>query len=400
MFKCFETRLSRRLDLLLLACVFFVALGYAPNASAVVRVSAGVTDQSGDYDLLSRYGQWTTVQPYGDVWCPDVDANWEPFSDGRWIRTSDGWAWDSYEPFGELVYHYGYWYNDADIGWFWVPGNEWSPARVQWYTDASYCGWAPLPPPNVYWPDPWDSYGSNVWVVVNINDFCDDHIGRYGIDRSRYRDMFQRTGFVRRGPDFRDVEIATRRQIPVQRITERPMGIRGSGMERGAVVERQNGRSQRQTYQPQQQPYASRRNVQPQQQPYASRRNVQPQQQPYASRRDIQPQQQPYASRRNVQPQQQPYASRRNVQPQQQPYASRRNVQPQQQPYASRRNMQPQQQPYASRRDMQPQRQRYESRQNTRGERRAEAPARGARSAQWRTAEKRSHRAAGTKEEQ
>ncbi len=322
MFKCFEPRLSKRLGLLLFACMFFVALGYAPSASAVVRVSAGVTNQSGDYDLLSQYGEWTTVQPYGDVWCPDVDASWEPFSDGRWIRTSGGWAWDSYEPFGELVYHYGYWYNDPDIGWFWVPGNEWSPARVQWYTDASYCGWAPLPPPNLYWPDPWDSYRSNVWIVVNINDFCDDHIGRYGIDRSRYRDMFRRTGFVRRAPDFQRMEMVTRRQIPVQRITERPMDIRGYGEERRAMVERQSGRSQRQTYQPQRQPYASRRDIQPQRQPYASRQ------------------------------------------------------------------------------DAQPQRQRYESRQDSRVERKAEAPARGAQSARWRTAERRSHRAADTKEKQ
>ena len=226
MLKYFETRLSKRLGLLLFACMFLVALGYAHNASAVVRVSARVTYQTGGYDLLSQYGEWMRVRPYGVVWCPYVDASWAPFYDGRWMWTSGGWAWDSYEPFGDIVYHYGYWYNEPRIGWFWVPGDEWSPARVQWYTYGSYCGWAPLPPPNYYWPDPWDSYGFNIWVVVHINNFCDDHIGYRGIDRPRYRDAFRRDAVVKRAPDIQQVKTLTRREIPVNTITKRPMDIR------------------------------------------------------------------------------------------------------------------------------------------------------------------------------
>ncbi len=229
MSKYSEYRLSKRLGLLLFACMFVVGLGYAQNASAVVRVSAGVNIHGGGgggYDLLAEYGEWMRVPPYGVVWCPYVDESWAPFYDGRWIRTRRGWAWDSYEPFGELVYHYGYWYRDFDIGWFWVPGDEWSPARVQWYTHGSYCGWAPMPPPHRYWPDPWDSRGFNIWVVVNINNFGDDHVGRYGIDRPHYRDVFQRKGGVKHAPDFQRVETAARRQIPLRTIAERPMDIR------------------------------------------------------------------------------------------------------------------------------------------------------------------------------
>jgi hypothetical protein len=309
MLKYFEPRLSKRLGLLLFACVFFVALGYTQNASAVVRVSAGVNYQSGGYDLLSQYGEWLRVPPYGVVWCPYVDESWAPFYDGRWIWTSGGWGWDSYEPFGELVYHYGYWYRDFEIGWFWVPGDEWSPARVQWYTDGDYCGWAPMPPPNYYWPDPWDSYGFNIWVVVNINDFCDDHIGRYGIDQPRYRDVFPRTGVVKRAPDFQRVKTLTRREIPVRTITERPMDIRTDRIKiaersatprdaqaRVAAPARQSVRTERQIVQPQ------RQIVQPQRQVVAPRQNAQPQREVAASRRPVQVERKAEAPARSAQP--------------------------------------------------------------------------------------------------
>ncbi|MFA4948301.1 MAG: DUF6600 domain-containing protein [Candidatus Krumholzibacteriia bacterium] len=336
MSKYSESRLSKRLGLLLFACMFVVGLGYAQNASAVVRVSAGVNIHGGGgggYDLLSDYGEWMRVPAYGVVWCPYVDESWAPFYDGRWIWTRRGWAWDSYEPFGELVYHYGYWYHNFDIGWFWVPGNEWSPARVQWYTYGNYCGWAPLPPPHFYWPDPWDSYGFNIWVVVHINDFCDDHVGHRGIDRPRYRDVFHRDKVVKRAPDFQRVETAARRQIPVRSIAERPMDIRTDRIKiaersatrrdvraRGAAPANQGVRSQRQTVQSQRQTAT-----------------------PAVTRR----------SERKV------AAQRANSPP-------RREV--------------------------------VTSRQTARVERKAEAPARSARSAQSRNVEKRSDRDAGTKE--
>jgi hypothetical protein len=355
MSKYFEPRLSKRLGLLLFACIFFVALGYAQNASAVVRVSAGVTYQSRGYDLLSEYGEWMRVQPYGVVWCPYVDARWEPFYDGRWIRTRGGWAWDSYEPFGDIVYHYGYWYNEPEIGWFWVPGDEWSPARVQWYTYGDYCGWAPLPPPNFYWPDPWDSHGFNIWIVVNINDFCDDHIGRHEIDQPRYRDVFGVTDIVkrtrdirRRAPDFQRVETVTRREIPVRTITERPMDIRA---DRIKIAERP----------------ATRRDV---------RASV-----ATPERQSVRTERQPVQSQRQTA---KPAVIRQS---ERKATAQRANSQPQRETVASKRT------PRVERKA-----ETAASRQTARVERKAEAPARSARQAQSRTVEKRSDRAADTRE--
>jgi hypothetical protein len=231
MSRCSRSPSMRRLCLLFFACMFLVALGHAPNTYALVRVSVGINYSLGSYDLLSEYGQWLRVAPFGVVWCPFVDESWAPFSDGRWISTSYGWAWDSYEPFGALVYHYGYWYYENDIGWFWVPGDEWSPARVQWIVYGSYCGWAPLPPPHYYWPNPWDVWRHNIWIVVYVGNFCDDHIGHYGIDPGRYRTVMQRDHVAKRAPDVKQVETATKRRVPIQTIERRPMDIRTDKIE-------------------------------------------------------------------------------------------------------------------------------------------------------------------------
>ena len=66
---------------------------------------------------------------------------------GRWVYSNEGWVWDSDEPFGWIVCHYGNWYDDEEFGWVWVPGYEWSPARVEWYVTDDEIAWAPLLPP-------------------------------------------------------------------------------------------------------------------------------------------------------------------------------------------------------------------------------------------------------------
>jgi len=46
------------------------------------------------YDELSPYGRWVDAGPYGWCWVPyDVNADWRPYDDGRWVYTDLGWAW-------------------------------------------------------------------------------------------------------------------------------------------------------------------------------------------------------------------------------------------------------------------------------------------------------------------
>ena len=108
------------------------------------------------YDDLSQYGQWVDYENYGPVWRPsNVDDQWRPYTDGRWVPTDDGYVFESQEPWGWATYHYGNWMPTEGYGWVWTPGRTWYPSTVEWRTspetaqvDNSYVGWAPVPPPD------------------------------------------------------------------------------------------------------------------------------------------------------------------------------------------------------------------------------------------------------------
>src|SRR5438445_4304600 len=100
------------------------------------------------YTQLDRYGDWRETSDYGYVWQPRQaqSRTWRPYTDGHWVYTDAGWTWVSEEPFGWATYHYGRWTRLRNIGWVWVPGDEWAPAWVSWRKSNDYVGWAPLPP--------------------------------------------------------------------------------------------------------------------------------------------------------------------------------------------------------------------------------------------------------------
>lgn len=128
----------------------------AGAASAQVSVGAGVrvgpqghasVDLGFFYDSLAPYGNWIERPSHGWVWTPrEVSATWRPYQAGHWVWSDEGWTWLSDEPYGWATYHYGRWYQDPEIGWAWVPGNDWAPAWVSWQEGNDYVGWAPLPP--------------------------------------------------------------------------------------------------------------------------------------------------------------------------------------------------------------------------------------------------------------
>jgi hypothetical protein len=128
----------------------------AGAASAQLSVGAGVqvgprghasVDLGFFYDSLASYGNWIERPSYGWVWTPrEVSASWRPYQAGHWVWSDEGWTWLSDEPYGWATYHYGRWYQDPEIGWAWVPGNDWAPAWVSWQEGNDYVGWAPLPP--------------------------------------------------------------------------------------------------------------------------------------------------------------------------------------------------------------------------------------------------------------
>jgi uncharacterized protein YraI len=107
----------------------------------------GWIDRAAFYDRLEPYGEWVWMQGQY-VWVPvNVDRQWRPYTDGRWVYTDrHGWMWVSNEPFGWATYHYGRWGFSNRVGWFWVPGSRWGPAWVSWRSSDEYLAWAPLPP--------------------------------------------------------------------------------------------------------------------------------------------------------------------------------------------------------------------------------------------------------------
>ncbi|MBD3414822.1 MAG: hypothetical protein GF421_10385 [Candidatus Aminicenantes bacterium] len=104
-------------------------------------------DMNQIYDYLSPHGYWTRMAPYGYVWVPTgVRYHWRPYTDGRWVWSDYGWMWISNYTWGWIPFHYGRWGYDQGFGWFWVPGDIWSPAWVSWRYSSLYIGWAPIPP--------------------------------------------------------------------------------------------------------------------------------------------------------------------------------------------------------------------------------------------------------------
>ena len=207
----------------LLALTFAGLGGCASTHSEPSYYAEEVTD---DYEYLSYYGQWVYLPAFGSVWCPDVVYGWQPYYYGHWIWTGDYWAWTSYEPYGWLVYHYGFWGFTPDIGWFWVPGDVWYPARVDWIVFDDYIGWAPLPPPGIIWPQPWDLVDIDIWIIVENGDFIRDDIGTYRVDRPVYRDIAGSRTIEKRAPSVREIEGVMREEVPVVRIGEEPAKVR------------------------------------------------------------------------------------------------------------------------------------------------------------------------------
>lgn len=133
------------------------------------------------YTKLDTYGDWRETSDYGYVFQPRQaqSRNWRPYTDGRWVYTDVGWTWISEEPFGWATYHYGRWTRLRNIGWVWVPGDEWAPAWVSWRKSDDYVGWAPLPPEARFdrrsgihnWADNYYDIGPDQYCFVETRQF-------------------------------------------------------------------------------------------------------------------------------------------------------------------------------------------------------------------------------------
>jgi hypothetical protein len=215
-----------------LVIVFFILiLSTAPGVS-FAQDDGGVSEEF--YASLSPYGTWIQLDNGLTVWRPvNMQRDWSPYRYGHWIWTNDGWYWDSDEPFGSIVYHYGRWYDDDYYGWIWVPDNVWAPAWVEWRYNDDYIGWAPLAPYADFSIGVGISFSTSFitpisyWHFVGYHHMCDPYVYHYYIpDHERYRiysDTRYRTnyGYSNGHVINRGVDVDFVRQRGGGRITER-----------------------------------------------------------------------------------------------------------------------------------------------------------------------------------
>lgn len=235
-----------------LFCRLLLVMGCASRANTQDNQNNASSANPSDYSELDQYGDWINVSPYGEVWQPSVVdiSGWQPFYHGHWAWTNYGWAWVSYEPYGWLVYHYGNWDFQPEVGWFWIPGDVWSPAQVQWIEYGDYIGWAPFPPAGVIWPDPWVVGSFMAWDVVAFDVFTSDNIGRYRLSHPPRRD--EATPFVRRAPDVHELEQRTGKAAPLININREPVKSGNRQFERMRLPEPEEQRIEKHREQVQQ----------------------------------------------------------------------------------------------------------------------------------------------------
>ncbi|MFA3783179.1 DUF6600 domain-containing protein [Melioribacteraceae bacterium 4301-Me] len=182
--------------LILTILLLFVA---APNKSE--NLYSNVTFEY-FYSTLSPYGEWIQIDANLYAWRPyNIRHSWRPYMIGRWCWTVNGWYWDSFEPFGWAVYHYGRWYYDDFYGWIWIPDYQWAPAWVEWRYDDDYIGWAPLPPYatfrvnlGIHFSIIWHSRPF-YWSFVPYRYFCNVNVHNYLIDYKLVNRIFPRTRY-------------------------------------------------------------------------------------------------------------------------------------------------------------------------------------------------------------
>ena len=110
------------------------------------------------------------------------------------------------------------------LGWVWVPGNDWSPARVNWYTENDYIGWAPMAPPQASYPGAYQSGYENYWTVVPAPQFTRLNVGAYRTTPPRQPPpSASRAKAVERPPDIITIQGATHELIPARKTEQEPV---------------------------------------------------------------------------------------------------------------------------------------------------------------------------------
>ena len=201
-----------------------------------------------DLDELNSYGEWVNVNNYGNAWRPYAVSDWAPFENGHWTSSTGEWTWVSYEPFGWIVYHYGYWFDDPNYGWVWIPSdNDWSPARVMWMNYDDYVSWAPLPPNGITYGNPWEANENRHWRSVKSSDFTNDNIRAFRVNNQRVNESSFRKNVINKPPDRNGIEKVTGRKIVDINIQHEPVKLQKGEIHKMNLPQQENKRVEQHT---------------------------------------------------------------------------------------------------------------------------------------------------------
>jgi hypothetical protein len=221
-------------------------------AAPVARTTRGVSTDNATasystfYTKLEPQGAWRETAAYGYVWQPreaQESRTWRPYTNGHWVYTDVGWTWVSEEPFGWATYHYGRWTRLRNIGWVWVPGDEWAPAWVSWRKGDDYIGWAPLPPEARFdrasgihnWADNYYDIGPDQYCFVATNQLGAQRVERVIVPPEQNVTIvtqttnitnitYNNTTIVNQGPNYDELRTRTLQPIPRLRL-ERQINV-------------------------------------------------------------------------------------------------------------------------------------------------------------------------------
>jgi hypothetical protein len=175
---------------------FLASLNAAQAQTTQATISISVF-----FDTLAPHGVWVKHPQYRYVFCPKVEADWRPYTNGRWLYIRDyGWYFASDEPFAWAVYHYGRWFDDERLGWCWVPGNAWAGAWVSWRHSEDHIGWAPLGPTREGFVIDVDVEASEPpperWIFVPAERFLEPNLEVTIVFGNQQPDVFQSTTYA------------------------------------------------------------------------------------------------------------------------------------------------------------------------------------------------------------
>lgn len=210
-----------------------------------LRSTRYVSAEMTGVESLDEYGEWRTVETYGDVWFPSaVPVGWVPYRFGRWAYIPPwGWTWIDDAPWGFAPFHYGRWVYIRGA-WAWVPGPYvarpcYAPALVAWYGSPGVSvsvivgsvGWFPLGPGEIYVPGYRHSQRYityvNYGIVTNVTVVTRQPSYRYR--QPNFSTWAPADAIVRRRPVQRVIQAAPNEWVKLPTAPQPPIKVSGEG---------------------------------------------------------------------------------------------------------------------------------------------------------------------------